>query len=176
MNTLKIFIISTGLMALSLSGFSQHTYYGLPAELKDHTIVFLEYEMLPVRPHMNKMIRKMYEKRNKSAVEANQQLREAVKAYPFPYVISTRAEYKSWAEKGYRYVYENDLMEKYNNGANVYAGQQKRYVSDMYVQDLQTKDKYVAFELSQTFVYYYKGIMRKLMKQVKKKFPEAVEQ
>ena len=87
---------------------------GLPKDLNKEKIIFLEYEQIPIEQNTPRKFAKMYKFRNEAAIEANRQLHEAVKNYPFEYVISKRSEYKELIDKGYRYVLENDMMEKYN--------------------------------------------------------------
>jgi len=160
------------LIILSVSMvYAQKPSKKLPTDLNVEKIIFLKYDMLPEDdPSINKMGQRMYKKRNKSAVEANKQLEEAAREYPYQYVIASRNDIDSLKEEGYKYVYECSMMKKYNDGVNMYAGQNKRYVSDMLVINLQTGEEHKVFEVSQTFVYYYKGIIKKLLKKVKKEF------
>ena len=142
--------------------FAQKPSKKLPIDLNVEKIIFLKYDMLPEDdPSINKLGQRMYKKRNKAAIEANEQLEEAAKEYPYQYVIASRTEIDSLKEAGYKYVYECSMMKKYNDGVNMYAGQNKKYVSDMLVINLQTGEEHKVFEVSQTFVYYYKGIIKK---------------
>lgn len=60
-------------------------------------------------------------------------------------------------------------MESYNNGKNMYAGYNTKYVSLLYVEDLRTGKQYVILdEISQSFMYDYKTIVGFLIKRVEK--------
>lgn len=150
--------------------YSQKEFKGIPNNLNRETIIFLEYEQIPIDTSMRKVLKRMYRSRNIEAPKANKQLHEEAKNYPFKYVISKRSAYKDSLINSCRYVLENDIMEAYNNGVNLYAGYNTEYKSPMYILDLKTGDKYKLFDIETHHGYYYKYIMRKFIKKVNKKF------
>ena len=144
----------------------------LPEDLNVEKIVFFEYEELPIEDGMKNMVKRMYTKRNKYGAESNAQLKEAAKKYPFNYTISNRSNVEELIAQGYKYALDNDMMIKYNNGVNMYAGSDTRYVADMFVLNLETGSRYYLFEISSTYCYAYKKIMNKFINKVNKEFEE----
>jgi len=171
-----------------ISVYAQKEIKGLPADLDKETIIFLEYEQLPIDKKMKRMERHMYKTRNKNAITSNKMLAKKVPDYPFNYVVSRRSEYKDSLAKTCRYVLENDLMTAMNDGVNLFNGYSASYKatrnsgtktygnkfatssSPMYILDLKTGDKYLLFKINTNETYYYKGIMKKLLKRIKKKY------
>jgi hypothetical protein len=149
---------------------AQKQMVGYPNDLDKEIIIFLEYEQIPIDEKMSWAQKHMYKSRNNLAPQSNQELRKKVADYPFKYVISSRSVYKDSLVKTCKYVLENDMMEAYNNGVNLYAGMHAQYESPMYIKDLQTGTKYILFSINSNEAYYYTGIMKKINKQVKKKF------
>lgn len=163
---LIVFTVST----LSLSqGICQKTHKGLPDDLDSEKIVFLSFEQLDTDPRMQKRILKYYEESNKKSKEANEMLIQHAKDYPFEYRISERATYKELRQQGYKYVLNNLLMEEYNNGTPA-MGSGIIYYSPLYIENIETGDRYELFDIKQIFVYRYDIIMKKFIKEVNQKF------
>jgi hypothetical protein len=150
--------------------YSQKECQGLPSDLNKETIIFLEYELLPIDETLSGPVKNMYKVRNNNAPVANGQLNEQAKEYPFRYVISKRSVYKDSLASTCRYVLENEYMEAYNNGVNLNYEMNSASVSPMYIKDLKTGDKYELFNINAGEAYYYTGIMKKFVKAVKKEY------
>jgi len=150
--------------------YSQKEIKGLPSNLDKETIIFLEYELLPIDETMSAPVRSMYKVRNNNAPVSNAQLNEQAKEYPFKYVISNRSVYKDSLASTCRYVLENEYMEAYNNGVNLNYEINSVSESPMYILDLKTGDKYKLFGINAGETYYYTGIMKKFVKTVKKEY------
>ena len=166
---LLIFIL---VILSSLNCYSQKTIEGLPNDLNKETIIFLEFEQIPIEEKMNSFIKRMYRKCNEYFLESNSQLRTKVENYPFKYVISRRSEYRDSLSKMCKYLLECDLMENGNNGINLYAGRHTILESDLYIKDLKTGDKYLLFKINTYSYYNYDYIMKDIFKMIKKKFPQ----
>lgn len=159
------------MISFTISIATQAQKNKFPTDLPKSKIIFLAYEMLPENdPSMNKTAQSYYHRRNLKAEEANKKLEVAAKGYPFEYTISTRADYKNLKEQGYKYVLNNEFMEKYNNGESVSAGRDIVYEAYMYIMDLQTGKIYNIFLINDSDAYYYTSIMQKFIKKVKKEF------
>jgi hypothetical protein len=149
--------------------YSQKDMKGVPANLKDEKIIFLEYEQIPIDPSWPKILSYNFERRNKEAIKANDMLAKRVKDYPYASIISRRSEYKSLATQGVRYVLESEIMKALNNGEQV-GGLNKTYYAMVYVYDLTTGDRYELFKLTESRAYDYNWIMDKFISTVKKTF------
>lgn len=141
----------------------------LPADLKTSTIIFLEYDEIPVSKR-DEGGEWMVERRNKFALSANEQLRESVKKYPYKYVIMKRSEYiESSDSMTAEYVLDSPLMEAAANGTNTYAGMNATYVSAVYIIDRRTGIKYnVVSMIKPNQVYMYKKIMEEVIRKVQR--------
>lgn len=171
MKYISSLLISLSIVLLFDSAFAQNTFSGYPEDLPVEKIIFLEYDQLEITEDLKKSLKKTYEHRNVKAKTANAQLKELVdNGYRFDYMIAKRSDIDNLKEEGYKYVLENDMMKSYNNGESTYAGANSSYVSDMYILDLSNGDKYFIFQIGQSYVYFYKGIMKKFLKQVNKEF------
>ena len=169
----SIIKISLLLMSLILSqlAFAQKMEKGLPEDLPQSKIMFLAYEMLdPARAQLSKPLMRYYEKCNKQAVKANEKLKAGASEYPYEHIIITRAELiEKTYPKGYKYVMNCDLMDAHNNGEIVYAPN-TRFVSPLYILNIETGERYELKMIGQTYVYSYDKIMNLLNKKVKKNF------
>lgn len=159
----------------NLNVFSQTTHKGLPDDLDKETIIFFEYELTPIDEEMPASMKRMYRKRNEASIRANKILRSKVKKYPFKYVISKRSEYKSLANTC-KYILESDLMEAGNNGVNLYAGYKKEYVSDLFVKDIRTGDKYTLHKIGTSQIYQPQQVMFKFNRKVKSKYRKQIKE
>jgi hypothetical protein len=156
------------LLTLALCGyvsFAQTERKGIPTDLKQEKIIFLEYEQIPIDPAWSKFLSGGFERRNKEALKANAMLAKRVKDYPYASIISRRSEYKS--VQGAKYVLESEVMKALNNGEQV-GGLNKTYYSMVYVYDLTTGDRYELFKLTEDRAYDYNWIMDKFITSVNK--------
>ena len=158
------------LLTLFFDVKAQEKIEGLPDDLDKVKIVFLEYEQLPITDNMYKIVRKSYTKRNEVFIENNKELAKEVKNYPYAYVLSKRAEYKGLADRGYKYVLENDLLESFNNGLQTAAGGNIVYASPMYLKDIKTGTRYELFTVSEGYFHRYGWIISKFNEKVKRHY------
>lgn len=145
-------------------------YKDYPGNLNNETIIFLEYEQIPIEEKLPGYFKKMYEDRNRTATKSNEILGEKVKKYPFKFIVSRRSEYKDSLKNTCRYVLENDIMEQYNNGVSIYIDKKEVYKSNMFIRDLKTGEKYILFHLDYNHAYDYEYIMEKFIKEVRRKY------
>lgn len=156
----------------------------LPDDLPREKLLFIRYSpvILPAQvPRMFTTERGLYNfKKNHNEVipESNEQLTKMSSKYPYAYRITTLDSISHYQARGYKYM----LMQSSFNAAveGTYQGTRSRGVGanqsynstsvNLYVQDLQSGDKYVFNDFSETFIYYYKGQVGMLLKQVKKQF------
>lgn len=159
----------------NFNSFSQKTHKGLPKDLDKETIIFFEYEQTPIDEEMTRSMKRMYKKRNEISIRANKILRSKVKKYPFKYVVSKRSEYKNLTNNC-KYILESDLMEAANNGVNLYAGYKKEYVSDLFVKDIRTGDKYILHKIGTSQIYQPQHILRRFYRKVKSNYRKQIKE
>ncbi len=158
---------------LSISVFAQKEYNGLPDDLREQKIIFLNYEPINIpeeRPkgEVEKYIFTRKKQHNRAAEQANNYLRTSAIEYPFKYAIAGHDSYTKLVGAGYKYVLESNsfdnerLMESPESGILL--------IYDFYIKDLTTGDIYLLFKLDEMKVYDYRLIIKKLNKLVKKKF------
>ena len=116
---------------------------------------------------------------NKVTPEANTQLVETARRYPYAYRVTTLDSVPYYHEKqGYKYVLMHDGFGA--GSAGQYTGMTSNHTSngttytstsiDLYVEDLNNGTRYVFNDFSGTFIYYNKGIVEMLLKKVSKQF------
>jgi len=147
---------------------AQNTFKEYPTELGDEPLVFLEYEMMEVQEDYKKSEIKACNFRNEKAKMANEQLHLAAKEYPFEYIIAKRSALDSLKEKGIRFVLENDMMKKQDNPETYLLGNNSNDVGTMYILNLENGDQYFLFQITQSYVFFYKSVLKKFIKQVKR--------
>lgn len=168
MKLLKYISIALCLTAIISTSFAQNTFRRYPTDLKQVGVVFLAYEQFEVDAELKKSEIKAIEFRNVKAKQANEQLKLATEKYPYEFIIATRSELDKLKEQGFRYVLENDMMNRADNPNEKNANMNSNSVSEMYLMDLENGDKYYLFQIVQSYVYFYKGIMKKFINQVEK--------
>lgn len=150
----------------------------MPADLPQAKLLFIRYSPVNVptkRP--DNMLRRQYslmKNHNEVYAASNEQLVKAAARYPFPYRITTQDSSTYYAERGYKYALFHSSFNAMTDGT--YAGTRSNgYYSTttdikLFVQDLATGNRYPVDTFSETFVYYYKGIIGKFLKKVDKQF------
>lgn len=147
----------------------------LPADLPQAKLLFIKYSPVEVpsnRP--DNMTRRQYgllKNHNEVYAAANEQLVKAAANYPFGHRITTQDSSTYYATRGYKYALFHSSFNATTDGT--YAGTNGNYATTvkLFVQDLATGNRYQVDTFSETFIYYYKGIVGKLLKQVAKQFP-----
>lgn len=154
----------------------------LPDDLPQSKLLFIRQTRLDLpleRPDdMPRMYYNSRKRHNEAAYEANKQLEAAVVNYPYAYRITTQDSVEYYRAQGYKYKLFHSSFNAVLNGTfrgtqGHGMGANRTYTStsvDLFVQDLATNDKYVFDSFSETFIYYYKGIVGMLVKKVKKQF------
>ncbi|NNC84458.1 MAG: hypothetical protein HKN75_00150 [Bacteroidia bacterium] len=168
MKLYRSFIASLLFSLVCSIGFAQNTFNYYPTELGDEPLIILEYQMMEPQDDFTKSQLKDCKFRNEKAKMANEQLQVAAKEYPFEYIIAKRSALDSLKEKGYRLVLENDMMKKQDNPEKYLKGNNANDVGDMYILNMENGDKYFLFQISQSYVFFSKGVMKKFIKQVKR--------
>ncbi len=158
----------------NFNSFSQKTHKGFPNDLDKETIIFFDYELTPIDEEMPASMKRMYRNRNEASIRANKILRKKVKKYPFKYVISKRSEYKSLSNTC-KYILESDLMEAGNNGVNLYAGYKRDFISDLFIKDIRTGDKYLLHKIRAKQIYEPQQVMFKFNRKVKSKYRKQIK-
>ena len=161
----------------------------LPADLPQEKLLFIKYlpvELPPGNPkgwgneRRNYYLKKQH---NESIGEANKQLKEAATRYPYAHRITTEDSIAYYRDRqGYRYMLMQSSFNSAINGSfqgtrgnttSVGGTSTQTYTStsvDLYVQDIRNNDKYIFDDFSETFIYYYKGQVEKLLKKIAKQF------
>lgn len=160
----------------------------LPDDLPQEKLLFIRYSpvTLPTQvPRMFTAERGRYslmKNHNEVIPEANEQLAKASAKYPYGHRITTLDSVAYYKDHGYKYMLMQNSFTAATDGTyqgtrGHGAGANRTYASttvDLYVQNLQSGDQYVFNDFSQTFIYYYKGQVGMLLKQVNKQFkPKA---
>ncbi len=149
---------------------TQKNYNGLPDDLNKEKIIFLKFDSIQVTDDLRNGQQRDFNKRNKFATKSNAILIEEAKKYPFACILATRSEVKVLAKQGYRYVLENDMMNGFNSGNDMYISSSTKYIAPFYILDLSNGDKYTLFTISQSYAYRYDYNMGKFLKKVSKKY------
>lgn len=154
----------------------------LPDDLPQAKLLFIRQTRLNLpleRPDdMPRLYYSSRKRHNEMAYEANKQLDEAVLKYPYAYRVTTQDSVDYYRARGYKYKLFhssfNAVLDGTYQGTRGHGmGAGRTYTStsvDLYVQDLSTNDKYVFDSFSETFIYYYKGIVGMLVKKASKQF------
>lgn len=117
----------------------------------------------------------MYRNRNRLITVSNRQLEEEAKNYPFDYVIATREEVPYYKAKGYKYVLDCPFFYSIDTGENLYAGYRKRYTAEIYILNLETGDRHALYSISQTFMFSYGPIMKKVNRMIRKNYKKEIK-
>ncbi len=154
----------------------------LPDDLPQSKLLFIKYSAVPLPSERPKdMPRRLYgmqQNHNEASVRANEQLVEAAARYPYAHRLTTLDSVAYYRAQGYKYMLMQSSFNSMANGSfqgtQVHGfGSNASYTTtsvDLYVQDLNTNDKYIFDEFSQTFIYYYKGQVGMLLKKADKQF------
>ena len=172
MKNFKKKMIAVFVLALiPVIGFAQKEFKGIPEDLDQHKIIFLNYEPVNVssekpKSKEDRYIRDRKEQHNMATEQANDYLRTAALDYPYKYAIAKYSSYESLVEAGYKYVllcncFDNQrLMKSPESGVLL--------IYDFYIKDLTTGDIYLLFDLDEMKVYDYRLVMKKLNKLISK--------
>jgi|GEM_PF-3268256 len=154
----------------------------LPDDLPQSKLLFIKHTLMPLPAERPKDMPRLYygsrKRHNESAVEANNQLRDAVKDYPYAYRITTQDSVEYYRAQGYKYKLFHTSFNAVLNGTfqgtrGHGMGNNRTYTTTttwLYVQDLNNHDRYIFDDFSETFIYYYKGQVGMLNKKVSKQF------
>ena len=148
----------------------------LPDDLPKAKILFIKFSpaAVPVeRPtEMSRRDYKLLEQHAVNYPHANEQLVKATAEYPYAYRITTQDSTAYYQERGYRYVLMHNSFNSFVNGTFRGSGSNPSSPTmvDLYVKDLSNGDKYIVDDFSETFVYYYKGLVGMLLKRIHKQF------
>lgn len=150
----------------------------LPADLPQAKLLFIKYSPVNVpasRPHdMPHRQYSLLRNHNEVYMVANEQLVKAAARYPFSYRITTQDSSTYYAQRGYKYALFHSSFNAVADG--IYTGTRSNgYYSTktdvkLFVQDLSTGNRYQVDTFSETFIYYYKGIINNFLKKVDKQF------
>lgn len=158
---------------LPLFAAAQREYKGLPDDLNDQKIIFLNYEPISIsdenaKGDVEKYILTRKKQHNKATEQANDYLKVAAINYPFKYALASHSSYENLVSAGYKYVLECNSFDNERLMTSPESGVLLIY--DFYIKDLTTGDIYILFHLDEMKVYDYRLIMKKLIKLTNKKF------
>ena len=146
----------------------------LPEDLPKSKLLLIKFSPVQLpseRPKdMPKSEFKQKEHHNSVFAEANQQLLAEAAKYPYPYHITTQDSIAYYREHGYKYLLFHNSFNSWLDGN--YSGTNRNgatYV-DLYLRNLTNNDLYVIDDFSETFIYYYKGLVGMLLKKTEKQF------
>ena len=146
----------------------------LPADLPTAKLLFIKHSPVAIpaeRPaNMTRRNYKLLEQHAVNFPHANEQLEKAVQRYPFAHRITTQDSVAYYQAKGYKYVLFHQSFNAFTEGRFSGTRGNSPTMVDLYVQDLGTGDRYIVEDFSETFIYYYKGLVGMLLKRVDKQF------
>ena len=182
---LFLLLVNTNLFA-QFSETPGKSFKQLPPDLNKETLIFLKHDSVDVpnkKPKsMNAFEYNRLRNHNNVIPVSNKQLKEAAKEYPFKYIIASISEVDSLSKANYKYVYYSPAFEKVKTGqrmgtkSSVSFSPGKQTTKTTYViqnivlVNLENNDLYYVGEYSETFVYYYKGLIKDFVKKVKKQY------
>lgn len=148
---------------------------GFPKDLDSEKIIFLKHEPMQItaNPKESKEEKYVYMRQknhNKVIDESNKKLVVAALDYPFSYAFGTQSTYMDLAKSGYKYVlisqvYKNDHLKKHPD-------EDILIVFEYFILDMEKNLAYKAFEMDEMKVYDSKMMIRRLMKEVKRNYPD----
>ena len=146
----------------------------LPADLPTAKLLFIKYSPVAIpaeRPaNMTRRNYKLLEGHAVNFPHANEQLEKAAQKYPFAHRITTQDSVAYYQARGYKYMLFHRSFNAFTEGRFQGTSGNNPTMVDLYVQDLATGDKYLVDDFSETFIYYYKGLVGMLLKRVDKQF------
>ena len=146
----------------------------LPTDLPTAKLLFIKYSPVAIpaeRPaNITRRNYKLLEQHAVNFPHANEQLEKAVQHYPFAYRMTTQDSVTYYQGRGYKYVLFHRSFNAFTEGRFSGTRDNSPTMVDLYVQDLTTGDKYIVDDFSETFIYYYKGLVGMLLKRVDKQF------
>lgn len=150
----------------------------LPDDLPQSKLLFIKYSPANVpakRPdNMSRRQYSLLKNHNEVYLTANEQLIKAAAHYPFSYRITTQDSSTYYAQQGYKYSLFHTSFNAMTDGTYVGTSSNGYYSNvttvKLFVQDLTMGNRYPVDTFSETFVYYYKGIVGKFLKKVNKQF------
>lgn len=151
---------------LATESFSQKKK--LPLDLDSEKIIFFQYEEIPIPSGLPKYASARYKSINTVIKRSNPKLVSEAKKYPFEYTISKRGIYDQL--EGYKYILNSKYAEDLNNGTFFPNNPKKRYYFDVYIENIETKEKYPLFEINDGDLFDHKEVMTKLARLVKKEY------
>jgi hypothetical protein len=147
---------------------------GLPADLNKSKVIFLRYDSVEINAEDKKAV--YYQKKhNKNVPDANKDLAEALKKYPYEYIVASRKDIDALKAKGYKYVLDSQAYKNMAYGFRQDQSSKSAIISyeyKLYFQDLVTNDAYVVSkELTENQLYFPKYVVNNMvLPKVKKKF------
>lgn len=163
------------LLTLPCSLFAQEPTLmkGVPEELKDEKIIFLEHEKIDLTEKTEEMSRAEWKylnlrqtNHNKVISQANEKLKAAALSYPYAYAIASPSTYESLQKAGYRYILQSNVY-SYNH-LKEQPKEGELLVFTYYIYDTERNIVYEIFELDEMKVYDFKTVIKKLNKAIKK--------
>lgn len=150
----------------------------LPDDLPQAKLLFIRFQAVDIPPDYTRYQYAMLKTHNTNTPKANAQLQEAAAKYPFPYRITTQDSVAYYYGQGYKYALYynsfNSFVTQNFKGSSLHtssSGTTMRVtIENLYVLDMSNGDRYKVDEFSETFTYYYKGIVGMLVKRVGKQF------
>jgi hypothetical protein len=132
------------ILLLTSFGSSGREAEPLPVELKTEPLLVLLYDEVPIYEGMQGFVLKTTLSHNRSIVELNTKYKEALKDYPYPYVLAFRSEYEGHGEvPEHRFVLNSRLMQAYNNRESMRPPKDHVLVDDIMIDDIQTGTRHV---------------------------------
>ncbi len=155
---------------------------GLPDDLNTSKVIFLKYDMVKVDAKDRKA--EYYQKKhNKNVPDANAELAEAAKKYPFEYTIASRKDIEKLKGEGYKYVLDSQAYInmaagfRQDESHSITQGQTriKTIIANyyqLYFEEIGANTAYVVSEkLTENQLYFPKFVMNNMvLKSVNKKF------
>ena len=151
---------------------------GLPDDLNKSKVIFLKYDMVTVDAKDKQAV--YYQKRhNKNVPDANKELIEAAKKYPFEYIIASRKDIEKLKGEGYKYVLDSEAFQNMSRGFRQDESHSSTTTKTitanyyyLYFEEIGKNTAYVVSDkLSENQLYFPKYVMNNMvLKKVNKKF------
>ena len=146
---------------------------GVPDDLNKSKTIFLRYDSIQgnAASKTDRKVKYYQAKHNKNVPDANKELAEALKKYPFEYTIASRTDIEELKSRGYKYLLDCLAFQNMETGSRN-DNSREYYQYKLYFLDLETNIAYVLTDkFNENQLYFPNYYVNKMvMPKVKKKF------
>jgi hypothetical protein len=144
---------------------------GLPDDLNQEKVIFLKHQAIevtfdPEKGSAEEYLHLRQINHNEVIEEANNELEEFAKRYPFEYTVSNQSDYKELVLKGYKYVLQSEVYDY--DYLYRHPEEDELIVFEYFLIDLYNGKAYKVFELDEMKVYDAKLLIRRFSRKLKR--------